>query len=69
MVRLPSVASPKSLASDPRIASLQRALMSMKDDPEGRQVLNLLRLDGFEKTEPSLFDSIAAKVETVRLFG
>ena len=63
----PPIASPKSLASDPRIASLQRALTSMKDDPEGRQVLNLLRLDGFETTEPSLFDTIAAKVETVRL--
>ena len=65
----PPVASPKSLAGDVRIASLRRALISMNDDPEGRKVLDLLRLDGFETTDPSLFDTIAAKVETVRQFG
>jgi phosphonate transport system substrate-binding protein len=41
----------------------------MKDDPEGQKVLALLRLDGFLATDPSLFDTIAAKVETVRQFG
>ena len=65
----PPVASPKSLAGDVRIARLRRALISMNDDPEGRKVLDLLRLDGFETTDPSLFDTIAAKVETVRQLG
>jgi phosphonate transport system substrate-binding protein len=65
----PPVASPKSLSDDSRIASLRRALVSMKDDPEGKKVLELLRLDGFLATEPSLFDAIAAKVEVVRQFG
>ncbi len=41
----------------------------MQDDAEGRKVLALLRLDGFAATDPSLFDAIAAKVETVRQFG
>jgi phosphonate transport system substrate-binding protein len=41
----------------------------MAQDTEGRKVLSLLRLDGFEATDPSLFDTIAAKVETVRQFG
>lgn len=65
----PPIASPKSLSSDPRVRALQQALISMGDDPEGEKVLALLRLDGFVATDPSLFDTIAAKVETVRQFG
>jgi phosphonate transport system substrate-binding protein len=65
----PPVASPKSLSGDSRIALLRQALISMKDDAEGKKVLDLLRLDGFLATHPSLFDTIAAKVETVRQFG
>lgn len=65
----PPVASPKSLAGDARVKALQQALVSMNKDPEGMKVLRLLRLDGFAATDPSLFDTIAAKVETVRQFG
>ena len=43
----PPVASPKSLAGDPRHQRLRDALTSMNRDAEGRQVLRLLRLDGF----------------------
>ena len=65
----PPIASPKSLSSDPRVRALRQALISMRDDPEGKKILALLRLDGFVATEPSLFDTIAVKVETVRQFG
>ncbi len=65
----PPVASPKSLGGDPRIARLREGLMAMSDDADGRKVLDLLRLDGFVPTESSLFDAIAAKVETIRRFG
>ncbi|WP_281033283.1 MULTISPECIES: PhnD/SsuA/transferrin family substrate-binding protein [unclassified Mesorhizobium] len=65
----PPVASPKSLAADPRVIALRQALVSMKGDPEGQKVLDLLRLDGFLATDPSLFDTIAAEVEIVRQFG
>lgn len=65
----PPVASPKSLSADPRVARFREALVSMQDDPEGRKVLDLLRLDGFVPAEPSLFDAIAAKVEMVRRSG
>jgi len=65
----PPVASPKSLAGDPRLERFRKALLSMQDDAEGRKVLALLRLDGFVATDPSLFNAIAAKVETVRQFG
>ena len=65
----PPVAAPKSLASDPQVLRLRDALISMGRDPEGRRVLDLLRLDGFLITDPSLFDTIAAKVDLVRQFG
>nr|WP_159587976.1 PhnD/SsuA/transferrin family substrate-binding protein [Chelativorans xinjiangense] len=65
----PPVAAPKSLAGEPRLARFKDALMTMADDSEGRKVLDLLKLDGFVPTKPSLFDAIAAKVETVRRFG
>nr|WP_274609104.1 PhnD/SsuA/transferrin family substrate-binding protein [Mesorhizobium sp. L-8-10] len=65
----PPIAAPNSLAGDPRVARFKEALISMADDPRGLKVLGLLRLDGFEATEPSLFDAIAAKVETVRRLG
>ena len=65
----PPVASPKSLAGDPRLKRLGDALTSMHQNADGRQVLRLLRLDGFLATDPSLFDTIAAKVDLVRQFG
>lgn len=65
----PPVASGKVVASDPRVGKLRDALTTMDRDPEGKAVLDMLRLDGFVATEPSLFDAIAAKVETVRRQG
>lgn len=65
----PPVASPKTLMTDPRIERFRAALLSMSSDPQGRTVLGLLKLDGFVAAEPALFDTIAAKVETVRRFG
>jgi phosphonate transport system substrate-binding protein len=65
----PPIASPKSLAGDVRVKALQQALVSANKDPERAKVLSLLRLDGFVAADPSLFDTIAAKVETVRQLG
>jgi hypothetical protein len=38
----------------------------MRDDPTGREVLNLLRLDGFAVAETSLFDGIAAMYDFIK---
>lgn len=65
----PPIASPKSLSGNPKIGLFQDALVRMGDSAEGRKVLDLLRLDGFLATEPSLFDAIEAKVDLVRRFG
>ncbi len=50
-------------------ARLRRALIDMPADQTGQDVLALLRLDGFTPGEPTLFDSIAARVDLVRTLG
>jgi hypothetical protein len=41
----------------------------MSEDDEGRHVLNMLKLDGFDDKPETLFDSIAAKMMLVRGLG
>ena len=65
----PPVAAAKSQAALPHVRRLQTALVEMADDPLGREVLALLRLDGFAERPGALFDSIASKVDLVRSFG
>ena len=50
-------------------ADIRRALTVMADDPAGRTVLTMLRLDGFTPGESTLFDGIAHKLEQVRSLG
>ena len=65
----PPIACPRALANSEPVARLRRALLGMVSDPDGRDVLGLLRLDGFSQELPSLFDGIAAKLSAVRDFG
>lgn len=45
---------------------LHGALIDMRSDADGRDVLAILRLDGFVDEPESLFDQIAAKMDLVR---
>jgi phosphonate transport system substrate-binding protein len=65
----PPVACSKALAATPLAAAISRALVGMADDPDGREVLSLLRLDGFTEGDAHLFDGIARKFELVRSLG
>lgn len=62
----PPVACLRSNRDAPQISLLRQALLEMRNDDEGRQVLGLLKLDGFAEEPESLFDLIAAKMELVR---
>lgn len=62
----PPVACASAMAADPKTGKLQAALLRMDGDEDGRAVLQMLRLDGFTVSEPSLFDTIAAEVAVVR---
>lgn len=46
--------------------ALKTALLGMTNDPEGAEILRLLRLDGFSNEDASLFDTIAAEMTLVR---
>lgn len=69
LLGFPPIASAKARSGPPSHAELSKAFTAMSEDPEGRQVLNALRLDGFAAEDPSLFDTIAAKVDHVRRVG
>ena len=57
----PPIAAPKVAVDSERLSRLTLALHRMRHDAEGRGVLGLLKLDGFDAEEPKLYDSIAAK--------
>lgn len=65
----PPVATSTANADSDGIRRLRQALLTMPDDETGRSVLAQLRLDGFATGQPSLFDSIAARVDLVRTLG
>lgn len=65
----PPVACARAARHSEAVVAIQRALLTMADDPAGRQALDMLRLDGFTAGEPSLFDGIARKYERIRSLG
>lgn len=65
----PPIACARTLADTPLAAAIRRALTEMGGDPAGREVLAMLRLDGFTPGSPALFDGIAQKYELVRSLG
>jgi len=65
----PPVACAKSLRGSEATTRIAQALLTMADDPAGRQVLELLRLDGFTAGDDSLFRGIAQKFDQVRQLG
>lgn len=62
----PPVATSRSMADSEVVSALRQSFVRMPDDDLGRLVLRDLRLDGFTPGSPSIFDSIAAKYESVR---
>lgn len=44
-------------------AQMQRILLDMKTDPQGRALLGRLRLDGFIQGEPALYDGVAGMMK------
>lgn len=65
----PPIATARENANTDGIARLRHALWGMPQDSVGREVLSLLRLDGFAPGDASLFDSIASRVDLVRTLG
>lgn len=62
----PPIACLRNNRNSSQIALLRQALLDMDKDGEGREVLNLLKLDGFAEKPESLYDLIASKMNLVR---
>ena len=69
LLGFPPIACPKALAGSESVARLRSALLGMAEDSDGRDVLALLKLDGFAEEPDAIFDTIAAKLNVVRSFG
>lgn len=54
----PLVAHRERVGEEP-FGAMQRALLSMRDDPEGRDLLADLNIDGFIAGAPELYDGVA----------
>jgi len=67
LLGFPPIAAPARPSDPRRTIILRNALVSMGSDPDGKAVLDLLKLDGFTPGSPAIFDGIAAKV--ARLAG
>lgn len=65
----PPIATSSAMAGDPRIARLRNSLLAIAGDPIGRRALGLLRLDGFATADAALFESIAARLVSIRREG
>lgn len=50
---------------DPVVAACRSALLGLAGTPSGQAALSLLFLDGVARTEPSLFDGIAARMAAI----
>lgn len=62
----PPIACNRRRAHAPELAAVRQALLAMGDDPLGKPLLDMLRLDGFVPGEASLFDGIAEMARIVR---
>jgi phosphate/phosphite/phosphonate ABC transporter binding protein len=65
----PPIACASSERQKDAVVAINGALLNMADDTEGRDILGLLRLDGFSNQESRLFDTIAEEMALVRSLG
>jgi ABC-type phosphate/phosphonate transport system substrate-binding protein len=63
----PPIATSRKIANSESTRALRAALIGMPDNPQGREVLHLLRLSGFRPPEETIYDGIAEMVS--RLSG
>lgn len=66
LLGFPPVACLAAQANSTDVILIRKALLSMSDDPEGRSILSLLKLDGFAEEPQNLYDPIAEKMQLVR---
>jgi len=66
LLGFPPVACLAAQVNSTDVELIRKALLSMAEDPEGRAILSLLKLDGFAEEPQNLYDPIAAKMQLIR---
>jgi phosphonate transport system substrate-binding protein len=69
LLGFPPIACATSEKGSEPVRLIQKSLLDMADDQEGRSILDLLRLDRFNDEYDSLFDTIAEAMVLVRSLG
>jgi len=69
LLGFPPVAALKVDRNSEHVKGIRKALLNISNDPLGREILDLLQLDGFVGGEPAMYADIAAKFEFVRRQG
>lgn len=69
LLGFPPIACAMNAEQSDEVVRLKQGLLSMASHPKGREVLSILKLDGFSDESPSLFDSIAEEMRLVRSLG
>jgi ABC-type phosphate/phosphonate transport system substrate-binding protein len=64
----PPIAAPKAAVGTPKYATIRNAVLNMHKDPQGRQVLDLLKLDSFGPPEGTNYEKIAGFMQKVQDF-
>jgi len=62
----PPIATSRKMAGTEKNLVLQKALVEMAANPQGREVLGMLRLTGFEMPQEKVFEGIARMVDRLR---
>ncbi|HEV2549434.1 MAG TPA: PhnD/SsuA/transferrin family substrate-binding protein [Stellaceae bacterium] len=62
----PPIVAPNGGREAPAVKALAASLLDMPSDPEGREILAVLALDGFIEGTPDMYESTAEKVRIVK---
>jgi phosphonate transport system substrate-binding protein len=69
LLGFPPIACLKTQRNSSAVRELTNVLLQMPNDPEGRKLLDMLQLDGFQIVDESIYDGIAAKYDLVKKQG
>jgi phosphonate transport system substrate-binding protein len=62
----PPMVAPNALANEPAVKAFAAALLDAAADPLGRQILDILALDGFTTGTPDMYQSTLDKWRVVK---
>lgn len=62
----PPIVAPNAMRDAPEVKAFAAALLDMASDPQGRDILHILALDGFTQGTPDMYESTLEKWRVVK---